>query len=192
MAAAIDALEAAFAADALPRRRRGRTSRRRAGTLLVMPAHGAPGSGVKLVTLTPAKPGGACRSSTRVYVLFDAETQAPAARLDGAALTALRTGSGQRPRDAMLAREDAGGWCSTGPACRRARTWTRCGRSARWEVVDRLPVAGAREALVPTASAEGSASVGGPAPNATRTWSAPARRVATPVVTARPLRRAST
>lgn len=107
MAAAIDALEAAFGADPLPEsplRSHIETAR---GTLLVMPAHGASGVGVKLVTLTPANSEKGRPFIHAVYVLFDAETQAPVATFDGAALTALRTAAVSGLATRWLARPDA-------------------------------------------------------------------------------------
>src|SRR6266516_4917697 len=91
MAAAIDALEAAFrerdpAGD--PIRTHVDTP---AGSLLLMPATSALGVGVKLVTLTSGNPGRGLPLIGAVYVLFDPATQAPEAVIDGAALTALRT-----------------------------------------------------------------------------------------------------
>lgn len=91
MAAAIDALEAAFREQdpsAAPLRSHLPTP---AGTLLQMPAFGEAGLGVKLVTLTPDNPARDLPFIHATYVLFDAVTQAPEAIVDGAALTALRT-----------------------------------------------------------------------------------------------------
>ncbi len=107
MAAAIDALEAAFATDPLPESPLRSHIETASGTLLVMPAHGASGVGVKLVTLTPANPGKGRPFIHAVYVLFDAETQAPAATFDGAALTALRTAAVSGLATRWLARPDA-------------------------------------------------------------------------------------
>jgi ornithine cyclodeaminase len=91
MAAAIDALEAGFLEQdpsVAPLRSHLETP---AGTLLQMPAFGDAGVGVKLVTLTPGNAERELPFINAVYVLFDAETQAPDAIVDGAALTALRT-----------------------------------------------------------------------------------------------------
>ena len=65
-----------------------------------MPAAGDAGVGVKLVTLTPGNAERGLPFIHAVYVLFDAETQAPDAIVDGAALTALRTAAVSRARDA--------------------------------------------------------------------------------------------
>jgi ornithine cyclodeaminase/alanine dehydrogenase-like protein (mu-crystallin family) len=92
MTAAIDALEAAFRQDdpdaAAPLRSTLETA---SGSLFLMPAHGARGVGVKLVTITPANPARRMPLVNATYVLFDPETQTPEAVFDGAALTALRT-----------------------------------------------------------------------------------------------------
>ena len=89
--AAVDALEAALRdgldPDADPPRS---SAAAEAGELLLMPS-AAGGLGVKLVTVAP---GNADRGLPRiqgVYVLFDPETLAPAALLDGIGLTDLRT-----------------------------------------------------------------------------------------------------
>jgi len=105
--AAIDALEAAFRerdATADPLRTRLDTS---AGQLLLMPASGPQGVGVKLVTLTEANPARGLPFVNAVYVLFDGRTQSPSAMMDGAALTALRTAAVSGLATRFLAREDA-------------------------------------------------------------------------------------
>jgi ornithine cyclodeaminase/alanine dehydrogenase-like protein (mu-crystallin family) len=91
MLAAIDALETGFRtqdASVAPLRSHLATP---AGSLLLMPAFGDGGVGVKLVTLTPDNPERHLPFIGAVYVLFDATTQAPEGIVDGAALTALRT-----------------------------------------------------------------------------------------------------
>ena len=106
MSAAIDALEAGFRrplAEA-PLRSHLDTS---SGSLLVMPASGDAGVGVKLVTLTPGNPATGRPYIQAVYVLFDATSQAPRAVIDGAALTALRTGAVSGLATRFLARPDA-------------------------------------------------------------------------------------
>lgn len=107
MEAAIDALEAAFGSDPLPESPLRSHVETAAGTLLLMPAHGASGVGVKLVTLTPANPDHGRPFIHAVYVLFDPETQAPVATFDGAALTALRTAAVSGLATRWLARPDA-------------------------------------------------------------------------------------
>ncbi|MET0817263.1 MAG: ornithine cyclodeaminase family protein, partial [Solirubrobacteraceae bacterium] len=84
--AAVDALEAALVGgldpDADPPRSFAKADH---GELLLMPSAAAGGLGVKLVTI-----GGDPRIQG-VYVLFDGDTLAPAALLDGIGLTDLRT-----------------------------------------------------------------------------------------------------
>ena len=91
MTGAIDALEAGFR-DGDPSVTPPRSSiDTPAGSLLLMPASGTAGVGVKLVALTPSNPERGLPFISAVYVLFDLATQTPEAVIDGAALTALRT-----------------------------------------------------------------------------------------------------
>ena len=55
-----------------------------------MPASGHAG-GVKLASVAPGNPGRGLPRIQGIYVLFDPETLAPAALVDGSALTCLRT-----------------------------------------------------------------------------------------------------
>lgn len=85
-AAAVDALEAALRGGLDPEADPPRTSAAAVGgELLLMPSAAGGGLGVKLVTI-----GGEPRVQG-VYVLFDGDTLAPAAVLDGIGLTDLRT-----------------------------------------------------------------------------------------------------
>ena len=107
MGAAIDALEAGFRSQdpsAQPLRSHLATP---AGSLLLMPAFGDAGVGVKLVTLTPDNPQRMLPYIGGLYVLFDATTQTPEAILDGAALTALRTAAVSGVATRHLANPDA-------------------------------------------------------------------------------------
>ncbi len=107
MVQAVAALEAAFRtrdASAGPLRTQVDTS---AGSLLVMPAAGDLGVGVKLVALTPGNPGRGLPYIHAAYVLFDAQTQVPEAVVDGSALTALRTAAVSALATRYLARQDA-------------------------------------------------------------------------------------
>jgi ornithine cyclodeaminase/alanine dehydrogenase-like protein (mu-crystallin family) len=107
IAAAVDALEEAFRTHdpaSGPLRTHVETPR---GSLLLMPAFGEAGVGVKLVSLTPANPGRGIPFVNASYVLFDAETQAPEAVVDGSALTALRTAAVSGLATRHLARADA-------------------------------------------------------------------------------------
>jgi ornithine cyclodeaminase len=107
MAAAIDALEWAFGADTPATAPLRTTLETSCGSLLLMPALGAQGVGVKLVTLTPSNAERGLPFIHAAYVLFDAETQAVRAVLDGSALTALRTAAVSGLATRLLAREDA-------------------------------------------------------------------------------------
>ncbi len=91
MAAAIDALDRAFGAGALPETPPRTHLSVASGDLLLMPAAGAAGAGVKLVTVNPANPARGLPLIHGLYVLFAPESLAPLAVIDGAALTALRT-----------------------------------------------------------------------------------------------------
>src|SRR5882672_5045675 len=107
MSAAIDALEAGFHAQdpsAQPLRSHLSTP---SGSMLLMPASGDGGVGVKLVTLTPGNPERGLAFIGGVYVLFDAATQTPEAILDGAVLTALRTAAVSGLATRHLANPDA-------------------------------------------------------------------------------------
>lgn len=107
MEAAIDALERAFRdgnPSAAPLRTHVETA---SGSLLVMPAAGPEGAGVKLVTVSPENPARGLPFIHATYVLFSPETQAPEAVMDGAALTALRTAAVSGLATRWLARADA-------------------------------------------------------------------------------------
>jgi ornithine cyclodeaminase len=107
MAAAIDVLNAAFGTLDVgtgPIRTSVETP---SGSLLLMPAFGEAGVGVKLVTLTPSNTTRQMPYIYASYVLFEATTQSPEAVLDGAALTALRTGAVSGLATRHLARRDA-------------------------------------------------------------------------------------
>jgi ornithine cyclodeaminase/alanine dehydrogenase-like protein (mu-crystallin family) len=107
MAGAIEALEVAFREGdpaTGPLRTHVETA---AGSLLLMPATGDAGVGVKLVTVTPANPSRGDPLVGAVYVLFGAADQQPRAVIDGAALTALRTAAVSGLATRHLAREDA-------------------------------------------------------------------------------------
>lgn len=92
MSVAIDALETAFRTQlpSAPLRSNVETP---AGSLLLMPSSSEDALGVKLVTLTPTNAGRGLPYIHALYALFDGATQAPRAIVDGAALTALRTGA---------------------------------------------------------------------------------------------------
>ncbi len=107
MGAAIDALERGFLTQdpsATPMRSTLETP---AGTLLIMPASGDAGIGVKLVTLSPQNPASGLPFVNAAYVLFDRGSQTPEAVIDGAALTALRTAAVSGLATRWLANEGA-------------------------------------------------------------------------------------
>ena len=84
MTDAIDALETAFRDEDLSRSAPLRSSvATPAGTLLLMPAAGERGVGVKLVTLSEFNPRRGLPFIHGAYVLFDRETQRPEAVIDG-------------------------------------------------------------------------------------------------------------
>ncbi len=104
--AAIDALEAAFGAGVppLPLRTHMPTPN---GDLLMMPAAARHGVGVKLITVTPQNPERGLPFVQGTYVLFGPVSQSPEAVIDGASLTALRTGAVSGLATRWLARRDA-------------------------------------------------------------------------------------
>jgi ornithine cyclodeaminase len=107
MPAAIDALERAFADPELaaaPERTRVEVP---GGELLLMPAAGRRGVGVKLVTLNPSNPERGRPFVQGVYVLFEPGSLSPEAVLDGTALTNLRTAAVSGLATRHLARPDA-------------------------------------------------------------------------------------
>ena len=91
MAAAIAALDRAFGAAARPEAPPRTHLSVAGGDLVLMPATGAAGAGVKLVTVNPANPARGLPLIHGLYVLFAPESLAPVAVIDGAALTGLRT-----------------------------------------------------------------------------------------------------
>ncbi|HTG46519.1 MAG TPA: ornithine cyclodeaminase family protein [Actinomycetota bacterium] len=108
MRSAIDALHAAFAAEdpdaAGPIRTATATP---AGSMLLMPAAGDRGVGVKLVTISEGNPAVGAPLIQAAYVLFDAITQTPEAVLDGTELTALRTAAVSGLATRLLANPEA-------------------------------------------------------------------------------------
>jgi ornithine cyclodeaminase/alanine dehydrogenase-like protein (mu-crystallin family) len=77
------------------------------GELLLMPASGEEGLGVKLVTLAPENPGRGLPFLHSIYVLFSPHGLEPRLTLDGAALTALRTSAVSAVATKHLARLDS-------------------------------------------------------------------------------------
>ncbi len=108
--AAVDALEAALRAGLDPDADPARISvpdEGGRGELLVMPSSAAGALGVKLASVAPANPEAGLPRVQGVYVLFDPDTLAPAALLDGIALTALRTSAVSALAVRHLAEPDA-------------------------------------------------------------------------------------
>jgi ornithine cyclodeaminase/alanine dehydrogenase-like protein (mu-crystallin family) len=106
MADAIDALESAFDGEdvtAPPRAHHAVPG----GDLLLMPAAGPAGTGVKLVTVAPGNPARGLPLIAGVYVLFAPGTLQPVALVEAAALTALRTAAVSGLAARHLARADA-------------------------------------------------------------------------------------
>lgn len=106
MTAAVDALERMFATGGVevpPRQHLPAGP----GELLVMPAWGRDGVGVKLVTVNPSNPAFGRALINGVYVLFSPEGLEPVLMLDGAAVTALRTPAISALATKHLARPDA-------------------------------------------------------------------------------------
>lgn len=104
--AAVDALQTAFS-HVLPEAPARSHVPAGPGELLLMPAVGESGAGVKLVTVNPENPPAGRPLVQGVYVLFDAATLEPVAILDGAALTAARTSAVSALATRHLARADA-------------------------------------------------------------------------------------
>jgi len=107
----LDAVEAAYRDVAAGRDRSPIRSRipMGGGDLLLMPGlrDGGAGASVKLVTVMP---GNAARGIPTIHALvawFDAESGEPLAILDGATLTAMRTGAASGVSARLLARPDA-------------------------------------------------------------------------------------
>jgi ornithine cyclodeaminase len=107
VAAAIDALDAAFGGpDPLESPMRSHYQAA-GGELLLMPAWGSIGVGVKLITLQEDNAERGLPFIHGVFVLFDADSKRPVATMDGAALTAVRTAAVSALGTRYLAREDA-------------------------------------------------------------------------------------
>ncbi|MGH2635231.1 MAG: ornithine cyclodeaminase family protein [Actinomycetota bacterium] len=164
MDAAIDALQEGFGAERLPEAPMRSHVETVSGTLFLMPAHGGAGVGVKLVTLTDANPARGLPFIHAIYVLFDAEAQAPQAVLDGTALTALRTAAVSGLATRHLARPDAGRLVLFGAGV-QARSHLRAMRAVR-PIEEVVVVSRGRERAEALASEAGSlglrASVGAP------------------------------
>jgi ornithine cyclodeaminase/alanine dehydrogenase-like protein (mu-crystallin family) len=107
MEAAIDALEAAFRGGPIPEAPLRTRLAVGGGELLLMPAAGEAGVGVKLVTLNPQNPRRGLPLIHAAYVLFAPGSLEPVAMIDGQALTALRTAAVSGLATRHLANPDA-------------------------------------------------------------------------------------
>lgn len=106
MEAAVDALEAAFGGT-LPEAPLRSHVKVGEADLLLMPAVGGGGAGVKLVTVNPGNPERGLPLIQGVYVLFAPSSLEPAVVVDGAALTGVRTAAVSGLATRHLARPDA-------------------------------------------------------------------------------------
>lgn len=106
MAAAVDALEAAFAGRLPEAPQRAHLSVGNAD-LLLMPAFGQQGAGVKLVSVNPENPPRGLPLIHGLYVFFAPGTLDVAGMIEGAAITGLRTAAVSGVATRRLARDDA-------------------------------------------------------------------------------------
>jgi len=111
MPALLDAVEAAFRDVAAGRDRSPLRTRVpvAAGDLLMMPGvrDGGSGTTVKLVTVTPGNAAKGVPTIHAIVVWFDAATGEPRAVLDGATVTAMRTGAASGVGTRLMARPGA-------------------------------------------------------------------------------------
>ncbi|HEX9729179.1 MAG TPA: ornithine cyclodeaminase family protein [Gemmatimonadales bacterium] len=77
------------------------------GTFLTMSARAGSAFGAKLVAVLPHNPARRLPAVQAMVVMFDSESGAPAALIDGDALTAIRTGAVSGLATDLLARPDA-------------------------------------------------------------------------------------
>jgi ornithine cyclodeaminase/alanine dehydrogenase-like protein (mu-crystallin family) len=75
--------------------------------LLLMPAHGEEGAGLKLVSIVRGNPGRGLPLIQGLYVLLTRDGLTPELVIDGAALTALRTAAVSALATSLLARPDS-------------------------------------------------------------------------------------
>ena len=109
--------------------RRARRSRPMRARCCLMPSSWASAAGVKLATVAPANPERGLPRIQGVYVLFDGATLAPAALIDGIALTSLRTAAVSALAVRRLAPPGRDAGCSCSAAGRRR--WSHVHGAAR-------------------------------------------------------------
>lgn len=107
MPAAIDALEVAFGAPELPETPQRSHLSVDGGDMLMMPSAGAPGAGVKLVTVNPSNPGRDLPLIHGIYALFAPETLELVGVIEGSGLTGLRTAAVSGLATRYMARKDS-------------------------------------------------------------------------------------
>jgi ornithine cyclodeaminase/alanine dehydrogenase-like protein (mu-crystallin family) len=107
MGAAIDALEETFGAARLPEAPQRSHLDVGTGDLLLMPAWGDHGVGVKLITINPSNSEAGLPLINGLYVLFSRRSLEPICAIDAAALTAIRTAAVSGLATRHLARPDA-------------------------------------------------------------------------------------
>jgi ornithine cyclodeaminase/alanine dehydrogenase-like protein (mu-crystallin family) len=129
------------------------------GELLLMPAHGAAGLGVKLVTLAPGNPAQGLPFIHGAYVLFSAGELVPEALLDGTELTAIRTAAVSALATETLARPDARALVVFG-AGTQARAHVEAMRAVR--PIDSVAIVGRDPARARALADELGAEVAGP------------------------------
>lgn len=88
---AITAIERGFAKRPIPTAPPRTVHEANGGELIVMPAWGEQGVGIKVMTVEPRNGDRGLPLLHGVFLLFDAESKEPLLAVDGAALTALRT-----------------------------------------------------------------------------------------------------
>lgn len=144
----LDAVEAAFRDVAAGRDRSPLRSHVELGegSLLLMPGvrEGGAGASVKLVTVMPQNAQLGLPTVQAIVVWFDAGTGRPLAMLDGAAVTAMRTGAASGVATRLLARPDAATLAVIG-----------AGAQAEWQIRAVLAARPIRQVLVHARSADG-------------------------------------
>jgi ornithine cyclodeaminase len=116
-----------------------------AGDLLLMPGvrNGGTGASVKLVTIVPGNAERGLPTLHAVVIWLDAATGAPLALMDGATVTAMRTGAASGVATRLLARADSATLAVIG-----------AGGQAEWQVRAVLAARPIRRVLVHARSAE--------------------------------------